>query len=90
MAEATLGLYGNLDPALDILSAAIGSIVFYLAYRLVRRLSFPLQRRAFYLRRSAEVDDLTALPNRSFFRRAATRRMSLSRENYVPLAWCWI
>ena len=31
MAEATLGLYSNLDPALDILSAAIGSIGFYLA-----------------------------------------------------------
>ena len=38
------------------------------------------------LRRSADLDDLTSLPNRSFFRRAAERRYQLSRENNIPLS----
>lgn len=38
------------------------------------------------LRRSADLDDLTVLPNRAFFRRAAERRFLLSRENGIPLA----
>ena len=38
------------------------------------------------LRRSATTDDLTTLSNRSFFRRAAARRLALSRENSLPLA----
>ena len=38
------------------------------------------------LRRSADLDDLTSLPNRSFFRRAAERRFQLSRENDIPLS----
>ena len=38
------------------------------------------------LRRSADLDDLTSLPNRSFFRRAAERRYQLSRENDIPLS----
>lgn len=40
------------------------------------------------LRRSADLDDLTSLPNRSFFRRAAERRYQLSRETIFPSpAW---
>jgi diguanylate cyclase (GGDEF)-like protein len=38
------------------------------------------------LRRSADLDELTVLPNRAFFRRAAERRFLLSRENGIPLA----
>jgi predicted signal transduction protein with EAL and GGDEF domain len=38
------------------------------------------------LRRSADLDDLTVLPNRAFLRRAADRRFLLSRENGIPLA----
>ena len=38
------------------------------------------------LRRSATTDDLTTLWNRSFFRRAAMRRLALSRENNLPVA----
>lgn len=38
------------------------------------------------LRRAADLDELTALANRAFFRRAARRRISLSRENGLPLA----
>lgn len=38
------------------------------------------------LRRAADVDDLTSLPNRAFFRRAAERRIALSKENNIPLA----
>ena len=38
------------------------------------------------LRLSATTDDLTTLSNRSFFRRAATRRLVLPRENNLPLA----
>jgi len=38
------------------------------------------------LRRSADLDDLTVLPNRAFFRCAAERRFLLSRENAIPLA----
>jgi hypothetical protein len=40
------------------------------------------------LRCSADLDDLTSLPNRSFFRRAAERRYQLSRETIFPSpAW---
>jgi diguanylate cyclase (GGDEF)-like protein len=38
------------------------------------------------LRRSAEVDDLTNLSSRSFFRRAAARRIELSKKNNIPLS----
>jgi diguanylate cyclase (GGDEF)-like protein len=38
------------------------------------------------LRRSAEVDDLTNLSSRSFFRRAAARRIELSKRNNLPLS----
>ena len=38
------------------------------------------------LRRSAEVDDLTNLSSRSFFRRAAARRIELSKKNNLPLS----
>jgi diguanylate cyclase (GGDEF)-like protein len=37
------------------------------------------------LRRSANVDELTNLSSRSFFRRAAARRIELSNENDLPL-----
>jgi two-component system, sensor histidine kinase LadS len=37
------------------------------------------------LRRSAETDDLTGLSSRSFFRRAAERRVEFSRSNDLPL-----
>jgi len=38
------------------------------------------------LRRSANVDDLTGLSSRSFFRRAAARRIELSKNNNLPLS----
>src|SRR4051794_11286567 len=38
------------------------------------------------LRRSAEVDELTNLSSRSFFRRAAARRIELSKKNDLPLS----
>ena len=38
------------------------------------------------LRRSAEVDELTNLSSRSFFRRAAVRRIELSKKNNLPLS----
>jgi len=38
------------------------------------------------LRRAADLDELTALSNRAFFRRAAKRRLALSQENSLPLA----
>jgi len=38
------------------------------------------------LRRSAEVDDLTNLSSRSFFRRAAARSIELSKKNNLPLS----
>jgi eukaryotic-like serine/threonine-protein kinase len=38
------------------------------------------------LRRSANVDELTNLSSRSFFRRAAARRIELSIKNDLPLA----
>ena len=37
------------------------------------------------LRRSANVDELTSLSSRSFFRRAAARRIELSKNNALPL-----
>jgi diguanylate cyclase (GGDEF)-like protein len=37
------------------------------------------------LRRSANTDELTSLNNRAFFRRAARRRLELSRKNSLPL-----
>lgn len=39
-----------------------------------------------FLRRAANVDDLTGLRSRSYFRRAAARRMDLYRRNGLPLA----
>lgn len=38
------------------------------------------------LRRAAHVDDLTGLRSRSYFRRAAARRMEMYRRNGLPLA----
>jgi diguanylate cyclase (GGDEF)-like protein len=38
------------------------------------------------LRRAADVDDLTGLSSRSFFRRAAERRIELYKRNSLPLA----
>ncbi len=38
------------------------------------------------LRRAADLDELTALSSRAFFRRAAKRRLTLSQENGLPLA----
>ncbi len=38
------------------------------------------------LRRSADTDYLTSLPNQAYFRRAAERRFALSRENGIPLS----
>lgn len=38
------------------------------------------------LRRAADVDELTAMNNRAFFREAAVRRIDLSRKNGIPLA----
>jgi diguanylate cyclase (GGDEF)-like protein len=38
------------------------------------------------LRRSADIDPLTALHNQAFFRRAATRRVTQAREYGVPLS----
>ncbi len=38
------------------------------------------------LLRLAHVDELTALPSRSFFRRAAARRLALSQQYELPLA----
>lgn len=38
------------------------------------------------LRRAANVDDLTGLRSRSYFRRAAARRMEMYRRNGLPLA----
>ena len=38
------------------------------------------------LRRSADVDELTGLSSRSFFERAAGRRVEQARENGTPLA----
>lgn len=38
------------------------------------------------LRRSANVDELTGLASRSFFRRAANRRIELSEEHGTPLS----
>lgn len=145
MAEGVSEFYMNLDVALDVGSAIFGVVVLYLIFRVVRGLSFPLQKRAFYfflfaalfflsselvsglesllvssiygvfvdiadvatiacvgvaayfliksereeissLRRSADVNDLTGLPNRSFFGWAANRRIALSRENGIPLS----
>jgi diguanylate cyclase (GGDEF)-like protein len=39
-----------------------------------------------FLRRAANVDDLTGLRSRSYFRRAAARRIDLYRTNGLPLA----
>ena len=39
-----------------------------------------------FLRSAANVDDLTGLRSRSYFRRAATRRIDLYRANGLPLA----
>jgi diguanylate cyclase (GGDEF)-like protein len=38
------------------------------------------------LRRQADMDDLTSLRSRSFFRRAAMRRLELSKEKDIPVA----
>jgi diguanylate cyclase (GGDEF)-like protein len=38
------------------------------------------------MRRQADMDDLTALRSRSSFRRAAMRRLELSKENDIPVA----
>ncbi|CAN5728566.1 hypothetical protein BH18ACT11_BH18ACT11_05480 [soil metagenome] len=40
----------------------------------------------FFLRKAANVDDLTGLRSRSYFHRAAARRMELYRRNGLPLA----
>ncbi len=38
------------------------------------------------LRRSADMDDLTGLSSQAFFRRAAARRIELSKNNDLPLS----
>ena len=71
-------MYGVVVDVANVLMIACVGVAAYLLYK-------SEQHEISSLRRPSEVDDLTALPNRSFFRRAATRRISLSRENYIPL-----
>ncbi|HZC18148.1 MAG TPA: GGDEF domain-containing protein [Rubrobacteraceae bacterium] len=63
----------------ELLAISSGGFALYLMYR-AKRVEIAS------LRRSANVDDLTNLSSRSFFRRAATRRIELSKNNDLPLA----
>jgi len=54
-----------------------------LALRLMSRAE---KEKISFLRRAANVDDLTGLGSRSFFHRAAGRRLELYRRNELPLA----
>ncbi|MBV9454562.1 MAG: hypothetical protein JOZ19_10650 [Rubrobacter sp.] len=61
----------------ELLAISSRGFTLYLIYRAERE-------EIASLRRSANVDDLTNLSNRSFFRRAATRWIELSERNDLP------
>jgi predicted signal transduction protein with EAL and GGDEF domain len=63
----------------ELLAISSGGFALYLMYRDERM-------EIASLRRSANVDDLTNLSTRSFFRRAAVQRIELSKNNDLPLA----
>jgi len=63
----------------ELIAISSGGVALYLMSRAERE-------EVSSLRRSANVDDLTGLSSRSFFRRAATRRIELSKANDLPLA----
>ena len=70
------------DAAADLAELAAISAV-GLALRLMSRAE---KEEISSLRRAADVDDLTGLSSRSFFRRAAERRIELYKRNSLPLA----
>jgi len=63
----------------ELLAISSGGFALYLMSRAERE-------EVSSLRRLANVDDLTGLNSRSFFRRAAARRIELSKNNGLPLA----
>jgi predicted signal transduction protein with EAL and GGDEF domain len=62
----------------ELFAISSGGFVLYLMSRAE-------QEEVATLRRSANVDELTDLSSRSFFRRAAARRVELSKRNDLPL-----
>jgi diguanylate cyclase (GGDEF)-like protein len=62
----------------ELIAISSGAFALYLIHR-------GEQEEISALRRSANVDELTNLSSRSFFRRAATRRVELSINNDLPL-----
>lgn len=62
----------------ELVAISSGALVLYLLGKAERE-------EVALLRRLAEVDDLTDLSTRSFFRRAAARRIELSKKNDLPL-----
>lgn len=62
----------------ELFAISSGALVLYLLGKAERE-------EVALLRRLAEVDDLTDLSTRSFFRRAAARRIELSKKNDLPL-----
>ncbi len=88
IAELLEGMEALLAPAMtvivieniaDLLVMVCVSVAVYLLYKSERE-------EIASLRHSANMDELTALRNRSSFRRAAQRRMALSKENNLPLS----
>ena len=63
----------------ELLAIASGGFALYLMSRAERE-------EVASLRRSADMDDLTGLSSRAFFRRAAVRRIELSKNNDLPLS----
>jgi diguanylate cyclase (GGDEF)-like protein len=63
----------------QLVAISSGGLVLYLMSRSERE-------EVAWLRRSAEVDDLTGLSSRPFFHRAAVRRIEFSEANGLPLA----
>jgi diguanylate cyclase (GGDEF)-like protein len=75
----TSTLADMVEEFVELVAISSGGIALYLMSRAERE-------EISSLRRSANVDDLTGLSSRFFFRRAAARRIELSRANDLPLA----
>lgn len=72
----TVTLLEDLAEVVVIVLAALAAVILYRSER----------QDIASLRRAADLDELTALSSRAFFRRAAKRRLTLSQENGLPLA----
>jgi diguanylate cyclase (GGDEF)-like protein len=86
LAFAEAALMGDVSPTVALLGDCADLLVILLMGLAVVTLYRSEREEISSLRRRADVDDLTSLLSRSFFRRAAMRRLELSKENDIPVA----